>query len=150
MIGGSDFLFQFQKQPVFIFIGLCVMGLSAGLVTIPVMPEMLEAIEDDAELSQKYDMEQVANFISGLFVTYQSMGEAIGPIISSSIAEWYNFTASQEFFAIVLFMFSFFYFSMCGNFSMFGGDSRLRVSRIMEGEDLSLIENENHLSNRSA
>jgi MFS family permease len=142
MIGGSDFLFQFQKQPVFIFIGLCFIGLSAGMVTIPVLPEMLESIEDDSELSHKYDMEQVANFISGMFVTYQSIGEAIGPMISSTIAEYYSFTVSQEFFAIVLLIFSFCYFSFCGNFAMFGKDTRHFGSKMQEGEDLSLIDNE--------
>lgn len=45
MIGGSDQLFEFQKQPVFIFLGLCIIGLSAGMISIPVMPEMLESIE---------------------------------------------------------------------------------------------------------
>lgn len=51
MIGGSDSLVEFQKQPVFIFIGLCLVGLSAGMITIPVLPEMLEAVEEDEELS---------------------------------------------------------------------------------------------------
>jgi hypothetical protein len=46
------------------------MGMSAGMITIPVLPEMLEAIEMDDELANKYDPEQVENLISGLFVTY--------------------------------------------------------------------------------
>ena len=56
MIGGSDSIIEFQKQPVFIFLGLCMIGLSAGMVTIPVLPEMLEAIEEDEEMANKYDM----------------------------------------------------------------------------------------------
>ena len=47
MIGGSDQFFAFQKQPVFIFLGLCIIGLSAGMISIPVLPEMLEAVEED-------------------------------------------------------------------------------------------------------
>lgn len=70
MIGGSDGLFEFQKQPVFIFLGLCMIGLSAGMVTIPVLPEMLECIEEDDELADKYDMVTVENYISGLFVSF--------------------------------------------------------------------------------
>lgn len=112
------------------------------MITIPVLPEMLESVEDDAELCQKYDMEQVANYVSGMFVTWQSMGEAIGPMISSSIAEWYSFTVSQEFFAIVLLVFSFSYFSFCGNFSMFGRDNRQYGSKMQDGEEMSLIDNE--------
>jgi len=70
MIGGSDSLFSFQKQPVFIFLGLCIIGMSAGMISIPVLPEMLESIEDDKELATKYDMEVVENVISGLFVSF--------------------------------------------------------------------------------
>lgn len=33
------------------------MGLSAGMITIPVLPEMLESIEDDEELMSLYSME---------------------------------------------------------------------------------------------
>ena len=120
------------------------MGASAGMITIPVLPEMLECIEEDQELSSKYDMEQVENLISGLFVTYQSLGEAVGPMISSSIAEYYSFTVSQEFFAIVLLLFSIAYFSMCGNFAMFGRDSTPLGSKVVDEniEHLSLIDNE--------
>ena len=47
-----------------------MIGLSAGMVTIPVLPEMLECIEEDEELSSKYDMITVENYISGLFVSF--------------------------------------------------------------------------------
>ena len=47
-----------------------MIGLSAGMVTIPVLPEMLESIEEDEELSSKYDMVTVENYISGLFVSF--------------------------------------------------------------------------------
>lgn len=57
MIGGSDQLFEFQKQPVFVFLGLCIIGLSVGMITIPVLPEMLEAVKEDTNLSNKYDVE---------------------------------------------------------------------------------------------
>lgn len=44
MIGGSD-LIQGKNQPVFIFVGLIIMGFSCGLISIPVLPEMLETVE---------------------------------------------------------------------------------------------------------
>ena len=48
MIGGSDFLegfMNFKSQPVFIFLGLCLMGFGLSFISIPVLPEMLESIE---------------------------------------------------------------------------------------------------------
>lgn len=64
------------------------------MISIPCLPEMLESIEEDPELASIYDPEQVENFISGLFVIVQSLGEAVGPMISSSLAEAYGFTFS--------------------------------------------------------
>ena len=69
MIGGTDAIAIFYKNPFFIFIGLCIMGLSTSLCTIPCLPEMLEAIEEDPAFADKYDNEELENVISGLFVT---------------------------------------------------------------------------------
>jgi len=74
MIGGSNFLDEmitsFNGSPVFIFLGLTLIGLSAGMISIPVLPEMLECIEEDEELAQKYDRESIENMISGMFVSF--------------------------------------------------------------------------------
>ena len=94
MIGGSDTLFEFQKQPVFIFLGLCLIGLSCGMISIPVLPEMLECTDEDKELMAKYDLETIENVISGLFISFQSIGEAVGPIAASSLSEAYGFQAA--------------------------------------------------------
>jgi hypothetical protein len=90
MIGGSDFL-QFQKQPVFIFLGLCILGLSVGMITIPALPEMLDSIEEDQSISRRYDIESIENYISGLFIGFQSVGEAAGPITSSILTDGFGF-----------------------------------------------------------
>ena len=96
-----------------------MIGLSAGMVTIPVLPEMLEAIEDDEELSHKYDMMTVENYISGLFVSFQSLGEALGPMFGSLLTDQFGFAMSQEIYAAILTIFFSAYFLLCGNFSMF-------------------------------
>lgn len=119
MIGGSDTLFEFQKQPVFIFLGLCFIGLSAGMISIPVLPEMLECVEEDQELAQKYDMETIENTISGLFISFQSIGEAAGPIAASSLSETYGFQTAQEIYSGFLCLFFISYFLSCGHIKMF-------------------------------
>jgi len=40
------------------------------MISIPVLPEMLECIEEDEELATKYDMETIENVISGLFISF--------------------------------------------------------------------------------
>jgi len=81
MIGGSD-VFDFQKQPVFIFLGLCLAGLAAGIMSIPVVPEMIEAIREDEKINEKYDSEMIENSISGLYISVTCLGESIGPVFS--------------------------------------------------------------------
>ena len=54
MIGKSEELDSCQPYfgtSFFIYLGLCIYGLSSGLVSIPVLPEMLESIEQDKELA---------------------------------------------------------------------------------------------------
>mmetsp|Transcript_16613 Transcript_16613/g.28303 ORF Transcript_16613/g.28303 Transcript_16613/m.28303 type:complete len:187 (-) Transcript_16613:59-619(-) len=138
MIGGSDSLFQFHKQPIFIFVGLCVIGLSAGMISIPVLPEMLQAVEDDNDIAQKYSMETIENLISGLFVSFQSIGEAIGPVLSSYIAELYGFKVTQEFFSGLLFIFWFSYFLVCGGCYIFEKDSPSEVTKLRNDSIISL------------
>jgi MFS family permease len=91
MIGGTDAIEIFYKNPFFIFLGLCIMGLSTSLCTIPCLPEMLDAIEEDPSFDNRYDEEELENVISGLFVTVQSLGEAIGPMVSSLLVDNYGF-----------------------------------------------------------
>ena len=55
MLGGTDWIPGFYNNSDLIFLGLMIIGLSAGMVSIPILPEMLEAIEDDEELSAKYE-----------------------------------------------------------------------------------------------
>jgi hypothetical protein len=91
MIGGSDtlddVLANFHGDSFFIFLGLCLVGLSAGLVSIPVLPEMLESIEQDEELASQYELDDMENLISGLFVSFQSAGEALGPSVASILSD---------------------------------------------------------------
>ena len=102
------------------FLGLTLTGLSAGLVTIPVLPEMLESVESDKELADKFDLAGMESLISGLFIFFQSIGEASGPVVSSYLTDKYGFTTSQEVYTAYLTIFFIAYFFTCGNFSMFG------------------------------
>jgi Na+-driven multidrug efflux pump len=59
MIGGNDYIKDYNKETFFILWGLMIIGISAGMVTIPVLPEMLDAINEDKELIAKYDNEYI-------------------------------------------------------------------------------------------
>lgn len=119
MIGGTDAIAIFYKNPFFIFLGLCIMGLSTSLCTIPCLPEMLDSISEDQKLAKKYDEEELENVISGLFVTFQSFGEAIGPMMSSILVDSYGFRSAQDIYAAYLGTYCLLYFLTCGMCNMF-------------------------------
>lgn len=58
-IVGSSSIFGLVDDSNIILGGLCLLGFSASLIAIPVMPECLEAIEDRTDLN--YDPEEVNN-----------------------------------------------------------------------------------------
>jgi hypothetical protein len=64
-----------------VLFGLCVIGMSAAMIAIPVMPECLESIEEREDFN--FDPEHLNNEISGFFVSSTGVGETIGPIASS-------------------------------------------------------------------
>jgi hypothetical protein len=70
MIGGNEYIREYNKESFFILWGLIIIGCSAGMVTIPVLPEMLDVINEDKEIIDKYDNEYIQNVISGLFIGF--------------------------------------------------------------------------------
>lgn len=74
----------------FVLFGLCLCGVAAAMIAIPVMPECLEAIERRTDFN--YDPDEINNEISGIFVTSTGIGETFGPIASSILNELYGFT----------------------------------------------------------
>jgi len=120
MIGGNEYIREYQKETFFILWGLIIIGMSAGMVTIPVLPEMLDAINEDKELIEKYDNEYIQNIISGLFISFQSIGEAAGPILSQTLITYYGFQTAYEIFSNYLMLYCLLYFLFAGNFEIFG------------------------------
>jgi MFS family permease len=89
-IGPSKIL-GFDESPGLTILGLAIMGSGAGLIVIPVMPEMIDAIEE------KYpgiDETVMHNMISGMFVAAQGVGETLGPVLGSIFEKTSGFRSS--------------------------------------------------------
>ena len=82
---------------------------------------MIEAVEQE---HPDFDEIELHNNISGLFIGFQGLGETLGPILGSTLQEFYGFRTSQDIIAcgIVLFMLLFFLF--CGRLRMFHSPSQ--------------------------
>jgi hypothetical protein len=53
------------------------------MVTIPIMPEILDSIEERKDLSENMNEHVLHNNLSGYFVMCQGLGESLGPLTSS-------------------------------------------------------------------
>lgn len=87
------------------------------MIIIPCMPEMIEAVE---ETIPDIDEDELHNNISGLFISFQGIGETSGPILGSLLQNFLGFRSSQDCAAITMLVFTIVYFSTCGAFQMFG------------------------------
>lgn len=64
---GPSKLLGFYNSPSYIYIGVMIMGLGAGLITIPVMPEMIDSVE---EIYPDLDEIELHNHLSGVFLAF--------------------------------------------------------------------------------
>lgn len=71
-----------------VLVGIAVFGISLACICIPVMPEILEGIEE--KLSD-YDEEILYNNLSGYFMVCQALGECLGPSIGSLVKQKFSF-----------------------------------------------------------
>ena len=89
---GTSEIFGAANDSDMILFGLCIIGIAAATITIPVLPEMLESVEQNEDCN--FEEEELQDVISGLFVTSTGLGETIGPILSSVLVEMYDFRTS--------------------------------------------------------
>ena len=96
-----------------------ILGAAGSIISIPCLPEMMQTIEEDREFCDKYEKKQVETVISSIFVTSQSVGEAIGPLMNSILISTFGFQTAHEIFAAYLIIWSGLYFTYSDNLGMF-------------------------------
>jgi MFS family permease len=115
LVGPSQMLGLIDSEKI-TMVGLSIMGFGAAMIIIPVMPDMIDVAE------QKYphmEKDILKNKISGLFISSQGIGEALGPILGSVFQKVVGFRLSQDIVALVLLSFMILYYLMCGRRSLF-------------------------------
>ena len=113
---GPSLMFRLPDFSYLVLIGLGILGFSCGMVVIPVLPLIIEAIE------AKYpnmDQEKLHNNITGIFISCQGIGEVIGPIFGSLLEGMYGFRHAQDLVSLTIIGFMIIFFIFCGGFSMF-------------------------------
>jgi len=67
IVSGTEKLNSFENPGFFSLVGLAIFGIGMGFVTIPVMPEILDSIEEDPRFIN-YDEQHLYNICSGYFI----------------------------------------------------------------------------------
>ena len=126
------------------------MGFGAAMIIIPILPDMLEAVEEEYPL---LDQEYLNNEISGLFIACQGLGEALGPVYGSTSESMYGFRTTEYMLAIMITFFMVCYFLLCGNFKLIGFsnkqpkfivDGEQKPEQRRQQEEIKTVDDEHH------
>ena len=77
---GPSKVLGLYNSPAYIILGLALLGFGGGMVIIPIMPELIDSIEERYTIHNENELH---NQISGLFIAFQGIGETLGPILGS-------------------------------------------------------------------
>ena len=112
---GTSPMLGIIDNPKTILTGLILLGFSAAMISIPLIPEVISSVE-----IQFPDLvgEDLNNFISGCFNSGMGVGEALGPIASGILVESYGFRMSTDLVGIAIALFTILFFFFNGNISL--------------------------------
>jgi len=132
---GTSKMLGLENNPALIILGLMILGTASGMVSVPVLPDMLEAVQ---EAKFKYDMHELENRITSLFCLATGIGEVMGPIIGSSLYTAYGFHFAQEASASFLICLGFLNFIFCGHIHMFYKTSDAKIEQLNTEQHVKL------------
>lgn len=116
----------------FTLLGLVLFGVGTAMVTIPIMPEILEAIEEHPKHRDGFNELVMQNNVAGYFIVCQAVGETCGPLTSSFLKLHYRFRPAQQFLGIIVSVFLILYILFCGVKSFFMNVKRGSGQRALE------------------
>jgi len=126
-----------ENNPELILAGMTVLGGAAAVMSIPVLPEMMEAVEKYSTM--KYNTDELDNYIAAVFTISNGVGEAIGPVLSSHLNEAYGFREAQDYYAFGVLSFAIVYFILAGHFKLIF-KIRSKSSEASEGKHSKMVD----------
>ena len=115
---GNSQLFYLPESLSWLIFGLVIEGLALSLVTIPIFPEILEAVE--SRFPHYKNSNELNDVAAGLFNAALGMGDIFGPVTSSLINRKLGFEYSQDTLSFIVGLFSLAYIIACGGISILG------------------------------
>lgn len=114
-LAGTSPMLGVKDSPSIILTGLMLVGFSAAMITIPLVPEVIHSIEHKLpDLAG----EELNNVVSGYFNSSIGIGEALGPITSGMLVATLGFRKSNDVVGTLFIIFTLLFFVVNGNFSL--------------------------------
>ena len=114
---GTSPMFRIRDSPKIVFSGLCLLGLSASAITIPVLPEMLDSIVQ--KWPQLENTKELNDVSAGYFNGSLGIGEALGPAIASLLVASMGFRSSCDVLAMTILVYTLLFFLFNGRQDIF-------------------------------
>lgn len=118
---GSEIYFGPKNDiDIVVVVGCMLLGCGLCHIVIPIIPEILEAIEQETRFGE-YDKQILYNNVSGYYLVVIGIGEGFGPFTSSLLQASFKYTIQQcqNILCLILLSVSTIYFLTCGTFSFF-------------------------------
>ena len=112
LIGTSPML-GFRDSQRIILSGLMLLGFSAAMITIPLLPEVLNSLELEYP---NLAGEELNNVVAGYFNSCIGIGEALGPISAGWLVSSGGFRGSCDIIGTVMLSFTILFFICNGHF----------------------------------
>ena len=95
IIGSGNFLLALDVGALAVC-GMCVFGLGFSMILVPVIPEILHALEQsEFYKTHNIDTKALYNNIAGYAILEQGLGESFGPMSSSLLELKLDYNISE-------------------------------------------------------
>lgn len=116
LVGPSQILGLPSESAVMMIIALCILGVGAAFTIIPIIPEMLDAVQgkypgQDTELSDNF---------SAIFNISGGIGQVVGPSCSGALNDSLGFNLTFDIIGSTVLLFNIIYILSCGGFGSIG------------------------------
>lgn len=113
---GPSSLLGFNESMTLIIAGLFLTACFLAPLAIPVMPEVLSAVEEQYKAT---DRQRTGDYASALFNTALGLGQVLGPLVGAPLYASIGFRKTEDVMALICISFAIIYFFCAGGLKAF-------------------------------
>ena len=113
---GPSKLFGLEESLTLMIIGLFLTANFLAPTVIPVLPEILAAVEEKVD---KSEMQKAGDYSGALLNTALGLGQVLGPLMGASFYAQWGFRTTEDIIALLCITLSILYFTFAGGYTAF-------------------------------